>query len=157
MPEIKNRINCSFIEINNLKDYLATTPVGWLNELIDNHATVSKGRIESLLEVGKTRTIWGDLGGIQSKNEYGSEKFLVGQIIPVLKKPLCSDRTTLNKILEYIQLFADNKLELKITLLEVNNQFTICDGNTRVVACFEYWSKCGINDVNLPVYVITQS
>jgi len=94
------------------------------------------------------------LGGILSINECGSEKFLVRQVMAVLSKPHCTDRETLDKIRKYVQLFANCRLEVKVTLLEDKNGVTIYDGNKRAVACFEYGLEKGKSYLSLPVYII---
>lgn len=154
MTIISNRRSCSLSEINALKMYLSLTPVRWLVQVIDSGAKVSKGGVTSLSEIGKLRTIWSELGGIRSSDEHGSQKFLVSQVVAALRKPQCNDRETYDKIREYVRLFADGQLELKITLLEDKNEYTICDGNKRAVACFEYGLKRRKRNLSLPVYVI---
>jgi hypothetical protein len=127
----------------------------WLVGVIDRGATVSKGEVETLSQVGRLRTMWGDLGGVRSVDEYDSEKFLVNQVMTVLKKPQCIDRERLDRIENYVKLFANNELDLRITLMEDRSGITICDGNTRVVACFEYCIRTGQTSLRLPVNVIS--
>jgi hypothetical protein len=155
MP-IKQRESCSLEERGSHIKYLTKTPVYDFLKPHFKNCVISTGKIESCNNVGKTKTIWHDLGGILSEREYGTSTFLVEQVIPVLKKPQCNDKNeNLKKIKEYIQFIPDPNFEIKITLLENNNQILICDGNKRAVAWYEHFSKCGINNVNLPVYIIT--
>jgi hypothetical protein len=155
MPQIVHCRTCTPKEISELRAYLSTTPVRWLVGVIDGGARVSKGEVKSLSQVGRLRTIWGDLGGVRSDHEYGLEKFLVGQVMAVLKKPQCTDKERLDRIENYVKLFANNQLDLKITLMEDRSGITICDGNTRVVACFEYCVRTGQTSLRLPVNVIS--
>jgi hypothetical protein len=143
-------------EIKDLKVYLSKTPVCWLIDKIARGAKVSRGEITPLSEIGTLKTIWGNIGGIQSINEHAAEKFLVRQVIQALKDPRCTDKNRLSLIEKYKQLFANGKLELIITLLEHKSNISICDGNTRVVACFEHGSETRQVNLSLPVYVITQ-
>jgi len=156
MPYIKNRTPCTNEEITELQHYLKGTPVFNLTNYFEkNHTLVYKGVIESNIDLGKTKTIWSNLGGVLSKSEYSSDKFLVKQVCSTLKNPNCKDKGTLVKIKEYTQLLVNKKLEMKVTLLETNNQLIICDGNKRAVAWFEYFLKCKSTNIRLPVFIIS--
>jgi hypothetical protein len=154
---ISNRKNCNKIEIHELKIYLSQTPVAWLASEIDKGVKVSKGEITPLLQVGKLRTIWSELGGIHSIIEHGHDKFLVCQVMQTLRNPCCNDKKALYLIEEYMQLFASRRLEIKVTLLEQDLNIIICDGNKRAVACYEYSLEKGNANFSLPVYIISKN
>ena len=157
MPEISNRTICSLTEINSLKTYLSKTPVCWLVKVIDQGAKVSKGEIVSLSQIGELRTIWGELDGIYKNGMNDSEKFLVKEVMKVLRDPWCHDTHRLTLIEKYKRLLASDELELIITLFEKEENIVICDGNSRAVACFEYGLETGQSNLSLPVYAITRT
>jgi hypothetical protein len=155
MPEITDRKNCSPEEINTLKEFLKPH-YPQLVEYIEVGSGVSKGLIKSRLELAKTNIGWFNIGGIRSRKEYNSKYFLVDQVMTVLKKPQCNQRGDLDIIQKYIQEIAHDKYKSTITLLERNNETYLCDGNHSAVAFFEYYSKCGLDDINIEVFIITE-
>jgi hypothetical protein len=153
MPEITDRKNCSPEEINALKQFLK--PHTELIQFIEAGAGVSKGFIKSRLELAKTNIGWLNIGGIRSRKEYNSKFFLVDQVMTVLKKPQCNQPGSLDIIQKYIQEITHNEYKSTITLLERNNEIFLCDGNHSAVAFFEYYSKCGVDDIDIEVFIIT--
>lgn len=142
-------------EIETLKIYLSQTPVSWIVELMKRGAEVLKGEVTPISEIGKLRTMWSELGTIRSIDEHGSDKFLVSQVMQALSKPACTDRRTPDEIRQYIELLDSGQLEVKITLLEDKSGLLICDGDKRAVACYEWGLKKGLEQLTLPVYVVT--
>ena len=91
MPEISDCRCCSSEEIHCLKKYLKKSTTPWLVCPIDQGASVSKCNVKPLSEIGRLRTIWAELGGIRSENQYNSEKFLVRDVVDVLLDERCTD------------------------------------------------------------------
>ncbi len=155
MPEISNRTNCSLAEIDCLRTYLSQTPVHRLVKVIDKGARVSRGEIKPLSQIGRLRTMWGELDGIYRNGKDDSEKFLVKEIMPALRDPQCHDAQRLCLIEGFKRrLLTNNKLELKITLFEEEDNIIMCDGNSRTVAYFEYGLETRQSNLSLPVYII---
>jgi hypothetical protein len=156
MPEITNRKDCLSEEINALKQFLKHHSPD-LVQFIEAGAVVSKGCIKSRLELAKTNTEWYDIGGIRSRKEYSSRFFRVDQVMTVLKNPQCHDGVNLDKIQKFTQEIETDNFKSTITLFEKNNEIFIYDGNHSAVAFFEYYSKCGLDDINTDVYIITDN
>ena len=153
---VENCKPCSSNEVSVLKQYLSGTPVFKLIEFVKAGALVTKGNMLSVSEIGKLKTIWENLGEIHSKEEYNSDKYLVSQVISILSDVRCKNNSrTLEIINEYKSLLIKDKLELKITLLNKENDVIICDGNKRVVACYQYCLENQLNKFTLPVYIIS--
>lgn len=155
MTAIVNRTRCSPEEINTLKEFLHPHPE--LIQFIEAGGVVSKGFVKSRLELAKTNIGWLNIGGIQSRKEYKSKFFHVDQVMTILKKPQCNQHGSLDLIQKYIQEITCDNYKSTITLLERNKEMYLCDGNHSAVAFFEYYSKCGLDEINLEVFVITDN
>ena len=156
MPEITNRKDCSSEEINTLKRFLEPR-APQLVQFIEAGAVVSKGLITSREMLAKTNTEWYNLGGVRSRREYGSKFFRIDQVMTVLKNPQCNDVAHRDRIQELMQEIPTNNFKYTITFFEKNNELFIYDGNHSAVAFFEYFSKCRSDNVNIEVFIITDT
>ena len=155
--KITNKIICNKNEVESLKKYLiensyVSAPI----TLINRGARVCKGIIEKTDDVGLIKTCWSELGRIKSIERFNQNNFLVKQVVPILKESNCKDENDkLGDILACKKKYSKNQLELVITLLKING-LIIADGNTRVVACYEYNFERKENITNLPIYLISE-
>jgi len=156
MPEIINRKDCSPQEIEKLKQFFESHSPP-LVQFINAGAGVSKGTIKSQSELAKTFTEWHTLGGIRSRKDCKLKYFPVDRVMDVLKNPRCNDRYDMNLIQKYNQEIAKDTFKSTITLFENGNETFIYDGNHSAVAFFEHYSECGVDDVNIEVFIVTDT
>lgn len=152
---VANRVVCAPREIEWLKNYIQSSSVPSLASMIGARPEVSRGTVGPPSDVGNLKTFWANLGVVKCKTAYGTDNFLVCQVLRVLQKPICDDKTTLRTIKKYIELKSLNELEIIITIVEKYGDLTIWDGNKRAVACFEHAFEKGDRNYAMPVYVVT--
>jgi len=148
-----NRQGCSADERQNLIQYLKQTPVAWVADKIVRGALLSKGEIQSRAVLGSLTTIFSNLGGVLATQRHGKEKFLVREVLPVLRDPRCNDKDALRKVECYMELDAANRLEIKITICEVGDNCMIVDGNIRASAIYERRSSSSF--IPVMVYLVS--
>lgn len=151
---IRHRSICSDQERALLKAYLSCTNVPNLAVDIEQGASVGKGEVGPTAQIGRMATFWSCLGGLDAAREHGARKFLVCHVLPTLEQPGCADLETLNTVRRYFDLASTSSLDVVITLVEQRRQLMICDGNKRVVACYERARQTGNTKLFLPVFVI---
>lgn len=145
--QIVNRRGCSAEEKQHLIQYLKQTPVACVADKIAAGALLSKGEIQSRAVLGSLTTIFGNLGGLLATRRHGKERFLVREVLPVLRDPRCTDKGALRKVECYMELDAANRLEIKITICEVGGGRMIVDGNKRASAIYERRSSSSFTPV----------
>jgi len=154
VQEITDRRNCSPEEITSLKQFLQPR-VPQLVQFIRAGAVVSKGRITSCRDLAKINTEWYNLGEIWSRKKYNLKFYRIDQIMTVLNDPACNDGSHRDLIQNYVREIARNNFKSTITLFEKDDEIFIYDGNHSAVAFFEYYSECGLDDINLEVFIIS--
>jgi len=123
-----------------LIEHLTTTPVARnFFPYFEKRFFISNVQISSLKELGRLRTIFGDLGGIRSSSKGSAQKFTVSRVLPALKKPACTDKEGL----ESIRRFMDNLDEFPFLVTIVKDQvnYMIVDGDKHAVAFYEHSRK----------------
>lgn len=149
---------CSSSEVDLLKNYLRCTPVAsHIIPKINRGAKVEKGVISNLEYLGNLKTIFSEICKVKSQ-EQGQEKFLVKQVLDILKRHDENKNKDLHlRIEHYEKLYAYNELELIITLLGYKNKYMIVDGNARAIAVYNYHTEKTSKKLKLPVYLVTPS
>ncbi len=157
MSAIKNVTTCSDAEVQCLRLYLSGTNVSALALWIDGGATVAKGQVCGVEEIGGLETFWHRLGSVESSITYDTDRFRVRDAYRTLLTESSPDQDVTDNIKHYLRLLELGKLELTITVVESTDDTIICDGNKRTIACFAYAMRHSINDYALPVYVVSSS
>ncbi len=148
-------IICNTQATQNHIRYLERTPVKKLVNLLRfGGYTLKKGNIVSLKYLGSLKTEFGELGGIKSLEVFGRNKFLVKEVMTILKSPNCSDSESLSSIEYFMKRDETGKLEYKITIFRENTDYIIKDGNKSAVAFYERRKKIIGNNIFFPVYFI---
>jgi len=153
---IENIRNCTQEEIINLVNYLQSTPVASIADLIQNGSLhVKIGIITSIEYLGTLKTEFGKIGIKKSHNLYNRNKFLVKEIYPMISKDASLDTKMLNSIKYFMEKFNQNEeTKYAITILNNNSDYTIKDGNKRIVALYESKFR-NQNNINLEVFVVS--
>lgn len=135
--------------------HLKQTPVsGLAGLLLSKKYILKKGKIISLEYLSSLKTEFGELGGITSREVFGRNKFLVSEVMTILKRSDCSDKTSLRSIEYFIKRDEANELEFKITIFHDNTDYIIKDGDKRAIAFYERRKKISGNNITFPIYLI---
>lgn len=146
---------CGIQETQNHIRYLEQTPVRELADLLrSKHYVLKKGNITSLNYLGSLKTEFGELGGIKSMKVFDRNKFLVSEVMTILRRSDCSDKISLQSIEYFTKIDGENKLELKITIFNDGTDYIIKDGNKRAVAFYERRININKNNIIFPIYLI---
>lgn len=146
---------CGIQETDDHIRYLELTPVGKFatDILRSNKYVLKKGIITSINYFGFLKTIFGELGGIKSAN-----KFLVNEVMAILRSPNCSDKNALQSIKYFTKMDEEDELDVKITIFNDGTDSIIIDGNKRAVALYERRNNNNINkNTIIPIYLIEKA
>ena len=149
---------CSPDELESLYDYLMGTPVAKsvrdmfnAGKMVAYHAQITR-----LEELGEHYLIWSNLGGFIQR-----PKYKVKEAYDVLRNAKDYDiRSNCNWITvnDYIDLLAQNALQLKITVAGTIVDSTpidiIIDGCKRTTAFHEYKRRLGVEDVDFNLMIL---
>ncbi len=134
---IEDLIKATSEELNAQVEFLASTPVYWLAQLLrDGRLRLMKGRITSTKALGEQMTIFGDLGGILAPEEVGLDKYLVKQVRAVLMNESCKDVKSRQRFHTLVAELTADSLKPNITLLR-DGRDIIYDGN-KTAAAYHY-------------------
>lgn len=152
---IADIVICGTQETQNHMDYLEQTPVRGLADLLRFGGYVlKKGNIISLKYLGSLKTEFGELGGINSGKVFDRNKFLVREVMTILRRSDCSDKKSLSSIEYFMKMDEAGELEFKITIFHDNTEYIIKDSNKRAVAFYERRKKINENNIIFPFYLI---
>lgn len=128
---------CSIDESNRLKLYLQNTPVAGLVQYIHNGIlNPHKGIVDSIDVLGNLKTEFGNIDNKSSMEIYNRNKFLVKELYPLLTKNPQLDPDMLDSI-NYFRKNWNNLNDKIITVLKVNDEFCLKDGDKRAIAFYE--------------------
>jgi hypothetical protein len=123
-------------ERREILNHLFDSPVWWLAcDVKAGRRRLLKGRIVSVEFLGNSKTIFGDLGGVDSNDIFGVDKFLVRQLSETLNRPECRDTTSRDSLQGLLQALAQQQISPRITLDRDAN--VIADGNKTAAAFYE--------------------
>ena len=151
-----NLCECSPEETQRQMDYLSSTPVSGIAQLLrSGRCVLKKGIVCSLQFLGNLKTEFGQIGLLTPGQRNGEEKFLVSEIVPMLRaNPIVSDGGLLNKIEAIMEREAKNEIEFNITLMLWNGETIVKDGNKRTIAFFENRKNLNQAEVSYEVYLV---
>ncbi len=148
-------MTCGIQEKQNLIRYLENTPIsGLVNGLRSGVFVLKKGNIISLEYLGSLKTEYGDLGGIISREIIKRSKFLVSEVMAILKRPDCSDEKSLDSIEFFIKKNEAEECEYIISIFHDKTDYIIKDGNKRAVAFYEKRKAINKDNITFPIYII---
>jgi len=127
-------------ELRELVVYLADTPVGrdLVFALSRGDYVAFQDSIGSRAELGRTETIFRDLGGLTSSALTGRERFRVGETWTVLRREDCQDNPTRAAVAALIEAEQEGRLaDRRITVFDDGSGVMFVDGNKRATAIYE--------------------
>ncbi|MDO8310393.1 MAG: hypothetical protein Q7T25_00490 [Sideroxyarcus sp.] len=147
---------CSPIETRRQIDYLSSTPVFKIAELLNSgQCVLKKGAISSLHHLGNLKTEFGPIGSLLPAAKSGERKFLVSEIVPMLRaNRTIPDGGLLQSIETIMKTEAKNEVDFNITLLSLNGEIIIKDGNKRTIAYYENRKNFNRTTSNYEVYLV---
>ena len=145
--------NCNISEKQQHLKYLLEQPVMSIVSMVKSgNYELKKGIINSIKNLGNIKTEYGDLGGIISNKR---DKYLVNQVVTILKNPTCKDKKSLESIRYFQEQEKANNLSLSITILvEEPGELRIIDGNKRAIALYENKKNSTTDEIILPIFFI---
>jgi len=151
-----NLCKCSTDETQRQINHLSSTPVSGIAELLRSRRCVlKKGVVSSLQYLGSLKTEFGQIGPLVPAQKTGERKFLVSEIVPILRANRnIPDDGLLQRIEAVIKKEAKNEIEFNITLLLCNGEIIIKDGNKRTIAYYENRKNLNQTAINYEVYVV---
>lgn len=147
--------SCTAAETAELARYLAGTDVSGYGSLLRaGDAIASLVELVGRAELGRTWSIFGNLGGIEAPTAAGRLKFLVAEVRAILNRPDCTDVRSRDRLESIIA--AERARELhdrRITLARTTAGPIVVDGNKRAAALHELAPA----DVVVPAFLIESS
>lgn len=137
-------------------DYLSTTPVAGIAELLrSGRCVLKKGTVSSLQILGKLKTEFGSIGPLVPSSKTGEAKFLVSEIVPVLRaNPEVCDDGLLKNIQAIIEKEAKNEIEFNNTVLLLSNEPILKDGNKRTISFFENRKHSNQDKISYEMFLV---
>ncbi|MES9838687.1 MAG: hypothetical protein AB2653_09440 [Candidatus Thiodiazotropha endolucinida] len=150
--------DCVPEEVQYQITYLAKTPVrGIASLLLSGRCTLKKGVIRSLKYLGGLKTEFGEIGPLIPSAKEGEKKFLVSEIVPILKaNPEVEDNGLLVAIEDFMA--KDKRGEVtynNITIFDIGQEYIIKDGDKRSIAFYENNKTHNSDIVDYPVFVVS--
>jgi hypothetical protein len=156
-----NLYHCGPEETQKQISYLSSTPVaGIANLLRSGQCILKKGFVRDLHHLGSLKTEFGQIGPLVPTQSNGENKFLVSEIVPMLRaNRSVLDDGLLTKIESIMEKEMKNEIEFNITVLTWNGEAIVKDGNKRTIAFFENRRNLNQADINYEIYLVesTQS
>jgi hypothetical protein len=152
----KNLCKCSPEETRRHITYLSSTPVSRIAELLRSRRCVlKKGVVSSLQYLGSLKTEFGQIGPLVPAQQIGERKFLVSEIVPILRANRdVPDGGLLESIEAVMGKVARNEVEFNITILLLNGEIIVKDGNKRTIAYYENRKNLNQTEIHYEVYVV---
>lgn len=153
---IENIKLCSMSEKKLQIEYLEQTPVAVIATLLRmEKCSLKKGVVRSLKHLGSFKTEFGQIGNLEPRVVTGEKKFLVYELVPLLRQnPGISDGGLLNKIEEFIKKDQGCEIEFNITVFHINGEYIIKDGNKRTIAFYERRKDSKQDNISFSVYLV---
>lgn len=153
---LENIIECEPEEIASQISYLDSTPVSGIAQLLrSGKCILSKGFITSLQALGFLKTEFGQIGTLIPSSITGQKKFIVSEIVPVLRaNPGAKDDGLLRTIEALIEKEANDEVDFNVTLFKMNEEYIIKDGNKRTVSFYENRRHLKQDKIRYEVYLV---
>ncbi len=153
----ENLCDCSPDETQQQINYLSSTPVSGIAEFIRSGCyVVKKGVISSLQLLGNLKTEFGSIDSLHPPQKIGERKFLVSEIVPILRANRdIEDGGLLQSIEAVMKNESKGGVEFNITILRLNGETIIKDGNKRTIAYYENRKNLNITAIHYDVYVVS--
>ena len=137
--------------------YLAQTPVRGIASLLERgQCTLKKGVIRSLKYLGGLKTEFGAIGPLIPSAEEGEKKFLVSEIVPILKaNPEVEDNGLLVAIEDFIAKDKRGEVTYNVTIFDNGYEYIIKDGDKRSIAFYENNKTFNGDIIDYPVFVVS--
>jgi hypothetical protein len=154
---IHNIKNCVQDEVRDQIAYLANTPVRGIASLLQREQYVlKKGVIRSLNYLGGLKTEFGEIGPLIPGAEEGEKKFLVSELVPVLKEhPEVEDNGLLKEIEEFMAKDKRGEVSYNVTIFDFGSEYIIKDGDKRSIAFYENNRTSGSDTIDYPVFIVS--
>ena len=147
---------CGEEETQNQIEFLSNTPVAQLAELLrEGKCILKKALICSLQQLGGLKTEFGQIGPLVPSARSGAIKFRVSELVPTLRSNLhVADNGLLERIEAIMEKEAENAIPFNITVLLLNGEAIVKDGNKRTIAFFENRREQNIDEIHYEVFLI---
>jgi hypothetical protein len=150
----EKRKTCSRDETAAQIRYLSATPVKGIAELLKaGHCRLCRGNVTSLATLGALKTEFGQIGSHVCSRSEGQEKFLVGEVLPLLREDPNADPAMLASIEAFIVSHNQGRVEYNITLFQIGSEFIVKDGNKRTIA-YHALQQGGKDRIVYPVFIV---
>lgn len=136
--------------------YLSSTPVDAIADLLRcGQYTLKKGVVSDMQQLGSLKTEFGQIGSLIPSQSNGEHKFLVSEVVPLLRANRgVPDAGLLRKIEAIMEKETKHEIEYNITVFVWNGEYIVKDGNKRTIAFFENRRNMDDNEVHYEVYVV---
>lgn len=147
---------CGKEETQNQIEYLSNTPVFKLAELLrEEKCTLSKGLLCSLKQLGDLKTEFGQIGLLVPTTTSGAIKFRVCELVSILRSnPHITDNGLLERIEAIMEKEAANAIPFNITVLQLNGEVVVKDGNKRTIAFFENRRNQSVDEIHYEIFLV---
>lgn len=151
-----NLQDCDSVELTRQMNYLSATPVAGIVALLrDGRCLLKKGIVSTLSNLGTLKTEFGEIGSLVPPQRGGEHKFLVSEIVPLLRANRhIPDGDLLRKIESIMGKEARNEIEFNVTVFSRNGEAIVKDGNKRTIAFFENRRQRNNAEINYEVYLV---
>ena len=147
--------DCTPQETTEHSTYLKSTPVAQFGiALGQGRLILKKGLIQGYEDLGNSKTIFGELGGLKAQDLLNRSNFLVSDALEILTNPKCSDLRSLVSINYFLCQFDRKGINAKITFFKDENNLSIVDGNKRAIAVYNWVKDNPIDGFQLEVFII---
>jgi hypothetical protein len=139
-------------ETGELSRYLAATDVrGFALPLTVGEVVASLVEFVGRDQLGRTWSIFGELGGIRAMATAGRPKFLVAEVRGILRRPDCSDTRSLERLESLIAAERSRQLrDRRLTIALTSAGPVVVDGNKRAAAIHEL----ALPEIIVPAFLI---
>jgi len=163
---IKELEMCENFVVKNHGSYLLGSNVKkYGSDLLQGHAVLKNGVIDSLTTLGNLKTYTGVIPEcaitgpnipIEPQHEFNRDrKYLVKEQLPFMGYADIDDGGHIETIKDYMKKLENNEqLDMIITVLKQIDDFILVDGNKRTVAFYEYSKKREIKNINYQIYIL---
>lgn len=150
---------CVKEEVRNQIAYLALTPVASIAGLLrDGRCVLKKGVIRSLSYLAGIKTEFGEIGPLVPKAREGEKKFLVSEIVPMLRaNPEVEDNGLLAAIERFMVKGRLGDVTYNVTIFDFGSEYIIKDGDKRTISFYENNRSAGSDSIEYPVFVVSSS
>src|SRR5205807_120016 len=102
------------------------------------------------------KTEFGKIGPFPAPSQGGERKFSVSEVLPLLNANIEADAKMRADILTFIGMDERGEVSYNVTLMRVNDEYIVKDGNKRTIAFFE--GRRDQHDViEFPVFVVQKT